>query len=179
VVSLGPFHHGDAALLPMEAHKRRALAHLLRRSARPLEEFRAAMQGAAEQLESAYQDLGAEWRGDEGGGGGGGRERFLDMLIVDGCFLLEAIRVAKDVGVGGGSDGYASSDPVFSRHGVLYVMPFIRRDMLMLENQLPLLVLERLVAVMTAQPPVVANMTTRYIYSRNFVFNLVVDLYFF
>ena len=66
--------------------------------------------------------------------------------------------------------------PVATKDGVLYVMPFIRRDMLMLENQLPLLVLERLVAVMTAQPPVVANMTTsRY----NFVFNLVVDLYFY
>ncbi|CAD6253678.1 unnamed protein product [Miscanthus lutarioriparius] len=121
VVSLGPFHHGDTALLPMEAHKGRAQAHLLRRCGRPLEEFRAAMRGAAEQLETAYRDLGVEWRGDESGGGGG--------------------------------DGYASSDPVFSRHGVLYVMPFIRRDMLMLENQLPLLELERLVTVMTAQPP--------------------------
>ena len=104
VVSLGPFHHGDAALLPMEAHKGRAQAHLLRRCGRPLEEFRAAMRGAAEQLESAYRDLGVEWRGDDSGGGGG-RDRFLDMLIVDGCFLLEAIRVAKDIGIGG--DGYA------------------------------------------------------------------------
>ena len=169
VVSLGPFHHGrDGELLPMEEHKRRALRHLLRRAKRPLEELAAAVEDVAEQLESAYLDLGDEWHGADG------RERFLEVMIVDGCFLLEAMRVAKDVGVG--DDGYATSDPVFSRHGVLYVMPFIRRDMLMLENQLPLLVLERLVAVMTAQPPVVANMTTsRY----NFVFNLVVELYFY
>jgi len=29
LVSLGPYHHGNAELLPMEEHKRRALQHLL------------------------------------------------------------------------------------------------------------------------------------------------------
>ena len=81
VVSLGPFHHGrDGELLPMEEHKRRALRHLLRRAKRPLEEFAAAVEDVAEQLESAYLDLGDEWRGADG------RERFLEMMIVDGCF---------------------------------------------------------------------------------------------
>jgi hypothetical protein len=64
VVSLGPFHHHhDGKLLPMEEHKERALRHLLRRSKRPLEEFAAAVADVAEQLESAYLDLGSEWRG--------------------------------------------------------------------------------------------------------------------
>ncbi|OEL22881.1 hypothetical protein BAE44_0016101 [Dichanthelium oligosanthes] len=148
VVSLGPFHHGDAKLLSMEGHKRRALGYLLRRSGRTLEEFRVAMQDVAEQLESVYLDLGDEWRGGEGGGG----ERFLEMLIVDGCFLLELLRAAGVDGSNGAGD-YAPNDPVFSSHGVLYMAPFIRRDMLMLENQLPLLLLQRLVAVMTATPP--------------------------
>nr|CAB3489951.1 unnamed protein product [Digitaria exilis] len=140
VVSLGPFHHGDAELVPMEDHKRRALRHLLRRSGRPLEAFAAAVEEVAEQLEDAYQDLDAEWRaGDEGG-----RERFMEMLVIDGCFLLELMMVAgagEDEGrsSGGGGGGYAPNDPVFSRHGMLYMVPFIRRDMLMLENQLPLL----------------------------------------
>ena len=61
LVSLGPFHHGrDGELLPMEEHKRRALQHLLRRAKRPLEEFAAAVEDVAEQLESAYLDLGDE-----------------------------------------------------------------------------------------------------------------------
>lgn len=42
---------------------------------------------------------------------------------------------------------YATNDPIFSNHGKLYNMPYIRYDMLMLENQLPLLVLEKLVAI--------------------------------
>jgi hypothetical protein len=151
VVSLGPLHHGDGALRPMEEHKRRALGHLLRRAKKPLEEFAAAVEEAAEQLESAYLDLLDEdrWRG------AGGRERFLEMMIVDGCFVLEVIRasgcfVLEMMIVG----DYAPNDPIFSRHGVLYMVPYIRRDMLMLENQLPLLLLAKLVAVETGKPAV-------------------------
>ncbi|KAG0530096.1 hypothetical protein BDA96_05G155400 [Sorghum bicolor] len=109
VVSLGAFHHGAAELLPMEAHKCRALAHLLLwRSGRPLmEEFRAAMRGAAEQLESAYRD----WRGADGV-----RDRFLEMMIIDGCFVLEVMKATKEDGKRNVSD-YAPNDPIFSPMG--------------------------------------------------------------
>uniref|UniRef100_A0ACD5UKT3 Uncharacterized protein n=1 Tax=Avena sativa TaxID=4498 RepID=A0ACD5UKT3_AVESA len=142
VVSLGPFHHGDPNLLPMEEHKRRALRHLLRRAGRPLDHFVAAVEDAAELLESAYMDLGLEWRRT-------GRERFLEMMIVDGCFLLEVMRTTAGKNV----DDYASNDPIFSTHGILYMVPYIKRDMLMLENQLPLLLLQKLNAVETGKPP--------------------------
>ncbi|KAL5205183.1 hypothetical protein ABZP36_033392 [Zizania latifolia] len=139
VVSLGPFHHGDDHLLPMEQHKRRAVTHLLRRTDRPLEEFVAAVEEVATELEDAYQDLGDDWRG----------ERFLQVMVTDGCFLLEMMRTAggrseQDKESGG---GYAENDPVFGKHGVLYMVPYVRRDMLIVENQLPLLLLEKLVSV--------------------------------
>ena len=105
------------------------------------------MEDVAEQLESAYLDLGDEWRGADG------RERFLEMMIVDGCFLLEVMKATEEDGRNNVSD-YAPNDPIFSHHGVLYMVPYIRRDMLMLENQLPLLLLEKLVAVETGKPPV-------------------------
>ncbi|XP_022685076.1 UPF0481 protein At3g47200 isoform X3 [Setaria italica] len=146
VVSLGPFHHGDKELQPMEEHKQRALRHLLRRARRPLEAFAAAVEEVAEQLESAYMDLGDQWRGEEGR-----REKFLEMMIVDGCFLLEVMRAAGRDGKNTGD--YAPNDPIFSHHGVLYMVPYIRRDMLMLENQLPLLLLQKLVAVEGGNPP--------------------------
>lgn len=170
VVSLGPFHHGDPGLAPMEAHKRRALRHLLRRAARPLADFVAAVEAVADRLEAAYLDLGGGWRGG-GGDGGEARERFLEMMIVDGCFLLEVMRAAAAVSPAPAAaaaagkphaaaaakeeEDYAENDPVFSRHGVLYMVPYIRRDMLMLENQLPLLVLERLLFVETERANVV------------------------
>ncbi|CAN6356041.1 unnamed protein product [Urochloa humidicola] len=136
VVSLGPFHHGEPQLLPMDAHKRRALVHFLRRARRPLAEFAAAVTGARERLEGAYQGLGDEWRG-------AGEHRFVELMVTDGCFLLEVMRTATGWEV----NDYAGDDPVFSAHGLLYTVPYIRRDMLMIENQLPLLVLERLLAV--------------------------------
>nr|CAB3489957.1 unnamed protein product [Digitaria exilis] len=139
VVSLGPFHHDDPELVSMEEHKRRALRHLLRRANKPLEAFAAAVEEVADELASTYLDLGAEWREGEG------KERFIEMMVVDGCFLLEVMRAT-------GLD-YAPNDPIFSRHGAVYMVPYIRRDMLMLENQLPLLLLERIVAVETAKPP--------------------------
>jgi hypothetical protein len=147
VVSLGPFHHGDPNLMPMEEHKRRAWQHVLRRTGRTAQEFTAAIEVVADQLESMYMDLGDEWRTGEG------REKFLKMMIVDGCFMLELM------GETGGTDRERSDsdyDPVFY-HDILNNMALIRRDMLMLENQLPLLLLQKLVALESGNHPVTSN----------------------
>ncbi|KAF7082267.1 hypothetical protein CFC21_086141 [Triticum aestivum] len=146
VVSLGPFHHGDRDLRPMEEHKYRALRQLLQRADRTFDELVHGVEDVAEQLEGAYMDLDSEWRANDGG-----RERFLAMMIFDGCFLLEVMRCTAADGKQVGD--YAHNDPIFSRHGILYMVPYIRRDMLMLENQLPLLLLQKLVEVESGKPP--------------------------
>ena len=94
-------------------------------------------------------DLDGEWRD------GGGRERFLAMMIFDGCFLLEVMRCTAADGKQVGD--YAHNDPIFSPHGILYMVPYIRRDVLMLENQLPLLLLQKLIEVESGKPPVIIN----------------------
>ena len=58
--------------------------------------------------------------------------------------MLEIIRLAT---VHSSLDDYAANDPVFSSHGRLYLAPYIRRDMLLLENQLPMLVLYKLASL--------------------------------
>uniref|UniRef100_A0A0D3FS18 Uncharacterized protein n=1 Tax=Oryza barthii TaxID=65489 RepID=A0A0D3FS18_9ORYZ len=122
----------------MEEHKRRALLQLLRRTGRRAGDLVAAVEAVAEALEDAYMDLdGDKWRG-------GDRDKFVEVMVTDGCFLLEVMRTAE---VDGEVDDYAANDPVFSHHGELYVFLYVRRDMLMTENQLPLLVLQRLFAV--------------------------------
>jgi hypothetical protein len=133
VVSLGPFHHGYRDLLSMEEHKLRAVRHVVRRNGVTARELVAAVDEVAEQLECSYMDLGDEWKGR-------GRSRFLQMMVADGCFLLEVMRTAA-----GNQVGYAPNDPIFSRHGLLYTAPNIRRDMIIIENQLPLLVLQRII----------------------------------
>ncbi|XP_030513797.1 UPF0481 protein At3g47200-like [Rhodamnia argentea] len=137
-ISFGPYHHGEDRLRPMEEHKHRALLHFLKRSRKCLEPFLESMREVAQDLEESYEALDPKWK--EGGSEGAGR--FLELMITDGCFMLEILRTATQV-----VDDYAPNDPIFSNHGKLYIMPYIRRDMLMLENQLPMLVLDRLVTV--------------------------------
>ncbi|KAK8939337.1 UPF0481 protein [Platanthera guangdongensis] len=141
VVSFGPYHHGADELSAMEEHKHRALRHLLRRANKPLEELADGMEELLNPLQSSYQGLGERWLGSGGG------EEFLRLMVVDGCFLLEILRL----NVGKMAD-YAVDDPIFSNHGMLHTLPYIKRDMLIVENQLPLLVLEKLVALETGKP---------------------------
>ncbi|XP_039159009.1 UPF0481 protein At3g47200 [Eucalyptus grandis] len=65
-------------------------------------------------------------------------------MITDGCFMLEIMRTVTS---GEKNNGYAPDDPIFSIHRLEYIAPYIKRDMLLLENQLPLLVLYQLVAI--------------------------------
>ncbi|WOL02522.1 UPF0481 protein [Canna indica] len=140
VVSFGPYHHGDPDVSPMEEHKRRALLHFLKRSHKQLDEFVAAMDDEViQQLQEAYQGLDGKWKD---------KENFLQLMIMDACFMLEIMRTAA-----GTYNDYAVNDPIFSSHGMLYNVPYIKRDMLMIENQLPLLALEKLLTVENGTKP--------------------------
>lgn len=131
MVSLGPFHHDDSSLLHMEVHKQRAVAQVVSRSGKPREEFTAAVEEIAEQLRAAYEDLDEErWSGEE----------FVKLMVTDGCFLLEAMRTFWN---NGEVEGYGSDDPVFSKHGNLYLRGCIISDMLVVENQLPMPLLQK------------------------------------
>ncbi|KAF3334410.1 hypothetical protein FCM35_KLT21014 [Carex littledalei] len=145
LVSFGPFHHREPQLMPMEEHKHRALLHFLKRTKQPLEHFVAAVEEVVVQLQESYQNLDERWIKD--------RDGFVQLMIVDGCFMLEIMCKSTNIsfhfettGHRSSADDYVHNDPIFSAHGMLYTVPYIKRDMLMIENQLPLLVLERLIA---------------------------------
>ncbi|XP_022773821.1 UPF0481 protein At3g47200-like [Durio zibethinus] len=139
VVSFGPYHHGKDHLKPMEEHKQRALLHFLRRSGKSLESFVESLAEDVENLKDCYDQLDPIWQDDN---------KFLQLMILDGCFMLEMLRSAthtmEDYDT---MEDYAPNDPIFSNHGKIHIIPFIKRDMLMLENQLPMQVIDSLVAV--------------------------------
>ncbi|KAJ1432188.1 hypothetical protein SESBI_06827 [Sesbania bispinosa] len=135
-VSFGPYHYGEESLKAMEEHKHRALLHFLKRCKKPIELLFQRMDQVVEELRDSYKPLDPIWTQDT--------PRFLQVMIVDGCFMLEILRANECV-----PDDYADNDPVFGEHGKLYVMPHIKRDMLMLENQLPMKVLHILIEVET------------------------------
>ncbi|KAF8018126.1 hypothetical protein BT93_H3121 [Corymbia citriodora subsp. variegata] len=139
VVSFGPYHHGKDHLFPMEEHKHRTLHRFLKRSKKCLEPFLDSLREVAQVLEESYDALDPMWKV---GSSEGAASQFLKLMITDGCFLLEILRTTTEEKL-----DYAVNDPIFSSHGKLHIMPYIKRDMLMLENQLPMLVLDRLVAV--------------------------------
>ncbi|XP_057484665.1 UPF0481 protein At3g47200-like [Actinidia eriantha] len=109
----------------MEEHKKRTLSHFLKRTKKPFQIIFDNLTKVVQDLKDSYDFLGDVWQSDT--------ERFLMLMVLDGCFMLEV--------VWGDPDNYAPNDPIFSAHGNLHVMPYIRRDMLLLENQLPMRVL--------------------------------------
>ncbi|XP_068645548.1 UPF0481 protein At3g47200-like isoform X2 [Aristolochia californica] len=127
MVSFGPYHHDDT----MEEHKERALSHFLDRIGKTRDDCISYMKPIRKEAASSYSDLEEKWEKEE--------EKFLYMLILDGCFMLEVINIFHGL-----SSGYRPDDPIFSSHGKLYNFPVIRRDMLLIENQIPFLVLQKL-----------------------------------
>ncbi|KAL5700487.1 hypothetical protein ACHQM5_025923 [Ranunculus cassubicifolius] len=137
IVSFGPWHHNEEQLIQMEVHKHRALLHFLKRSNKTVDTYVEALQGSVQELRDSYDWVDPKWLDDE---------RFLQLMILDGCYMLELLRCVTGV-----SNDYAYNDPIFSYHGKIHIMPHIRRDMLMLQNQLPMLVLELLLACETGK----------------------------
>ncbi|KAL8533704.1 hypothetical protein ACS0TY_009920 [Phlomoides rotata] len=134
VAAIGPYHHGVEQLRRMEDHKKRALRHFLGRSEKPLESYVEALAEVVHDLMDAYGHLDEDWKQDT--------KKFLQLMITDGCFILETMS-ADDQTI----NDYSPNDLIFSDHGKHNVIPCIKRDMLLLENQVPTLVLEKLLDV--------------------------------
>ncbi|KAG2562475.1 UPF0481 protein At3g47200-like isoform X2 [Panicum virgatum] len=137
-VSLGPLHHGEPHLLPMEEHKRRAVLHMVNWTGKHLTEYVAAMEEVADELEAAYDDLDDRWRGVN-------RGSFVQMMVMDGCFLIELIKIDQSPEFK--NTNYADNDPVFSRSSFLNLWSIMKNDMIAMENQIPLVVLQRILFV--------------------------------
>ncbi|XP_039158370.1 UPF0481 protein At3g47200-like [Eucalyptus grandis] len=135
IVSLGPYHHGEEHLRRMERHKWRCLHRILERSG----------QGIALYLDSVKK---VEWRARacyEGRISMSCNE-FVEMMVLDGCFVIEMFQGFAE---GFEKLGYRPNDPVFSmRESILQ----IQRDMIMLENQIPLFILDQLLGLQLGDP---------------------------
>ncbi|XP_010259276.1 PREDICTED: UPF0481 protein At3g47200-like [Nelumbo nucifera] len=131
IVSIGPYHHGKARLQEMEKQKWRLLRHVLERTSHPVELYLEAMVGLEEKARQCYSKPIDNMDSRE----------FVEMMLLDACFILELLNASVKGII---HCGYSWGDPVFTSRGVV---PCIQRDLLMLENQLPLFVLDRLFAL--------------------------------
>ncbi|GAB2298379.1 hypothetical protein Dimus_032443 [Dionaea muscipula] len=136
VVSLGPYHHGNKSLKEMEQHKLRALHHVLKRPyVEDIDKHLDAMKKLEKEARHYYVDQPVSLSSDE----------FVKMMVLDGSFMLELFRGHSYEG-GFESLGYAKNDSVFSMNSMIIS---IQSDIIMLENQIPLFVLGKLLRLQT------------------------------
>ncbi|XP_019164576.1 PREDICTED: UPF0481 protein At3g47200-like [Ipomoea nil] len=135
-VSIGPFHRGNAALRAMEVQKWRYLNALLSRGGQDTE---SALDACIERL----RRLESRARKCYGGGGEGrmiglGRDEFVEMMLLDGCFIIELLLRFAFRGIRRKDDPCFSSREAFSG---------VRSDLILAENQIPFFVVEHLYKV--------------------------------
>ncbi|KAH9299836.1 hypothetical protein KI387_031518, partial [Taxus chinensis] len=145
-VSLGPYQHNAAHLLPMNTHKLRAVKRMMDRAAKNMEIHRAEynrsfcfeyviqeIKNLDSEIKDSYEKvIGSEYTD----------EMLACMMTIDGCFILEILRTLSDASQ---ADKDSSSfDPIFNRCRIECTGYGLLTDMLLLENQIPLFVLIKL-----------------------------------
>ncbi|CAN0863946.1 UPF0481 protein At3g47200, partial [Linum grandiflorum] len=134
LVSLGPYHHGKKRLRPMERHKWRCLNRVLARTGHEIGIYLESVKELEDRARSCYE-------GSNSNSIGLSSNEFVEMMVLDGCFVIELLRGAC---FGFRELGYSRNDPVFAMRGSMHS---IQRDMIMLENQIPLFVLDKLMGI--------------------------------
>lgn len=135
IVSLGPYHHGKKRLRQMDRHKWRSLHRVLRRTRHDITLYLDSIKELEEKARACYEGQITLSSND-----------FVEMMVLDGCFILELFRGVVE---GFKELGYPRNDPVFSMRGSMHS---IQRDMIMLENQIPMFILDRLLGIQLGNP---------------------------
>ncbi|XP_030520200.2 UPF0481 protein At3g47200-like [Rhodamnia argentea] len=127
IVSIGPFHHGKPDFQMIQEHKWRFLSDLLLRAESKrvvLKDFFEAVAPMEEEIRKSYSET-LEFDGRD----------LVRMMVLDGCFIIELFcKVGRIVSAD-------LDDPLFT---MAWVLPFLMRDLLRLENQIPYFVLRKL-----------------------------------
>ncbi|KAI9111182.1 hypothetical protein K1719_017793 [Acacia pycnantha] len=120
MVSIGPFHHGNERLSSMEAVKLLFLHKFMQRTQDRLsfDDYVCVLRNQEIKIRSCYSEI---IRMDS--------DKFIRMILTDACFMIEYFLLRLD------------EDPW---HPKLWSMHNIKRDLILLENQLPFFVLKDL-----------------------------------
>ncbi|XP_059462748.1 UPF0481 protein At3g47200-like [Corylus avellana] len=128
IVSIGPYHRGQPNLQMMEEHKWCYLRSLLSRTKEAkgitLEDYLKSIHPLEKVARECYSETIHL-----------GTDEFLEMMVIDGCFMIELFRKVDN------TELFEPEDPLVT---MSWILPFFYRDFLRLENQIPFFVLERL-----------------------------------
>ncbi|KAF8389065.1 hypothetical protein HHK36_025750 [Tetracentron sinense] len=127
VISIGPYHRGKESLQAMEEHKWRYLRIFLNHfpNKKSIQDYIKALRELHERARQCYIET-IQLSVDE----------FVEMMLLDSCFIIVfLLRVTSD------DLKDSNNDPIFH---TMWMSQVIQLDMVLLENQLPFFVLERL-----------------------------------
>ncbi|XP_078154043.1 UPF0481 protein At3g47200-like isoform X2 [Carex rostrata] len=137
MISIGPYYNGNNVFQAMEKHKYRYLRDYLSRNTR--NSFDHCINELSK-LESQARRCYFEESNLQS-------DKFLKMMLLDGCFIIEFL-----------IKWYSGfPDEIFD---VGWVLPIIRSDLLLLENQIPFFVIQKLFELLTSSDPVSAQEIT-------------------
>ena len=125
--SIGPFHHGDPNLGATEKFKIKYLEGLIHRSPFPEQRLRNLINSVMDVEKEAreYYDGPIDYEPND----------FVKILVTDGCFIIELLRKFTY------DRPLQNDDPIFA---MSCMQQFLVHDLILLENQVPWMVLELL-----------------------------------
>lgn len=128
IVSIGPYHHGNPQMEMIQEHKWRYLGALVDRTQKfkglGLQDYLEAIHPLEAEARECYSTA-IDYESDE----------FVEMLVVDGCFVIELFRKFGEL------VPFEPDDPLLS---MSWIYSFFVRDLIRLENQIPFFVLQAL-----------------------------------
>ncbi|KAM6545028.1 hypothetical protein CsatB_025764 [Cannabis sativa] len=134
-LSIGPFHNGKPKLKQMEDHKWKYLAALLNRKPNLEESLDSCVKALRESEHRARNCYGEPINLSS--------NDFVQIMLLDSCFLIELFLKFSIKGL------RRRNDALFTTRGYLFDL---RRDMVLLENQIPLFVIQQMFHIVPIPP---------------------------
>ncbi|XP_021859000.1 UPF0481 protein At3g47200-like isoform X3 [Spinacia oleracea] len=120
-ISIGPYHHGSPNLQDSEKFKLQSLNRLVGLGKQKLAADINAIELEARECYSDDVKL--------------SREEFVYMMLLDGCFIVDLFKELNQ------KNFVCSNSSLLSKR---WMLPVVRRDLITLENQLPMIVLKKI-----------------------------------
>lgn len=148
-VAIGPFHRGDVGLAFPDDAKLPFMRYLQDQCGLDVDRYVAALSAERDRLRDEFADDDAAADADRALLED--EERFLQMLLLDSCFVLVVSMMLSKTGVGEDADSAARAASINREYFILHMAVAqhaeqIKLDMLVLENQVPFAAVKMLVA---------------------------------
>ncbi|XP_019106456.2 UPF0481 protein At3g47200 [Beta vulgaris subsp. vulgaris] len=126
-VSIGPYHLGCEQVRDIDCHKWVALNHILELTGQDFSLYLDSIKAVEEKARTYYKEEFVHLSSN----------MFVEMMVLDGCFILELFRSYPRAGDMG--------NPVFTKQKII---DDILLDMVKLENQIPFFIIDKLLRLM-------------------------------